>query len=216
MFGVPVSAGGLSRVRFSRTAEALALPRAPLFGFDGPGAAAAGPGHARAAASGVGCLPDAADAAPTRRGTNSAAGFRASVRRRRIERRRAAAAFGDGADDALAAAADALSRPIFISPTSLASAFSSPSSRDRVFFSSSSSSSSSSKAFAAAHFKHRISAFSFALSLGVLRWKEGSFTGRSVLLLALGAVVYFFAKAALVVILVEMGGSDFSLDYQNV
>ena len=74
MFGVPVSAGGLSRVRFSRTAEALALPRAPLFGFDGPGAAAAGPGHARAAASGVGCLPDAADAAPTRRGTNSAAG----------------------------------------------------------------------------------------------------------------------------------------------
>ena len=110
MFGVPVGAGGLSRVRFSRTAEALALPRAPLFGFDGPGAAAAGPGHARAAASGVGCLPDAADAAPTRRGTNSAAGFRASVRRRRIERRRAAAAFGDGADDALAAAADAAAR----------------------------------------------------------------------------------------------------------
>ena len=54
------------------------------------------------------------------------------------------------------------------------------------------------------------------LSLGVLRWKEGSFTGRSVLLLGLGAVVYTFAKAALVVILVEMGGSDFSLDYQSV
>ena len=61
-----------------------------------------------------------------------------------------------------------------------------------------------------------VSAFSFALSLGVLRWKEGNFTGRSVLLLAFGAVVYFFAKAALVVILVEMGGSDFSLDYQSV
>ena len=61
-----------------------------------------------------------------------------------------------------------------------------------------------------------VSAFSFALSLGVLRWKEGSFTGRSVLLLGLGAVVYFFAKAALVVILFEMGGSDFSLDYQSV
>ena len=54
------------------------------------------------------------------------------------------------------------------------------------------------------------------LSLGVLRWKEGSFTGRSVLLLGLGAVVYTFTKAALVVILVEMGGSDFSLDYQSV
>tara|TARA_Y100000590_G_scaffold150092_2_gene172365 strand:- start:1899 stop:3068 length:1170 start_codon:yes stop_codon:yes gene_type:complete len=61
-----------------------------------------------------------------------------------------------------------------------------------------------------------VATFSFMLSLGVLRWKEGSFTGRSVLLLGLGAVVYTFAKAALVVILVEMGGSDFSLDYQSV
>ena len=61
-----------------------------------------------------------------------------------------------------------------------------------------------------------VSAFSFALSLGVLRWKEGNFTGRSVLLLSLGMVVYFFAKAALVVILIEMGGSDFNLDYQSV
>jgi uncharacterized membrane protein len=61
-----------------------------------------------------------------------------------------------------------------------------------------------------------VSAFSFALSLGVLRWKEGSFTGRSVLLLGLGGVVYAFAKAALVVVLIEMGGSDFSLDYQSV
>ena len=61
-----------------------------------------------------------------------------------------------------------------------------------------------------------VSAFSFALSLGVLRWKEGNFTGRSVLLLSLGMVVYFFAKAALVVILIEMGGSAFNLDYQSV
>ena len=61
-----------------------------------------------------------------------------------------------------------------------------------------------------------VSAFSFALSLGVLRWKEGNFTGRSVLLLSLGMVVYFFAKAALAVILTEMGGSDFNLDYQSV
>ena len=61
-----------------------------------------------------------------------------------------------------------------------------------------------------------VSAFSFALSLGVLRWKEGNFTGRSVLLLSLGMVVYFFAKASLVVILTEMGGSDFNLDYQSV
>ncbi len=61
-----------------------------------------------------------------------------------------------------------------------------------------------------------VSAFSFALSLGVLRWKEGSFTGRSVLLVGFGMVVYFFAKATLIVILVEMGGADYSLDYQSV
>jgi len=61
-----------------------------------------------------------------------------------------------------------------------------------------------------------VSAFSFALSLGVLRWKEGSFTGRSLLLLGLGIVVYTFAKATLVVILIEMGGADYSLDYQSV
>ena len=61
-----------------------------------------------------------------------------------------------------------------------------------------------------------VSAFSCALSLGVLRWKEGNFTRRSVLMLSLGMVVYFFAKASLVVILTEMGGSDFNLDYQSV
>ena len=36
------------------------------------------------------------------------------------------------------------------------------------------------------------------------------------MLLSLGMVVYFFAKASLVVILTEMGGSDFNLDYQSV
>ena len=36
------------------------------------------------------------------------------------------------------------------------------------------------------------------------------------MLLGLGLVVYTFAKASLVVILVEMGGADYSLDYQSV
>tara|TARA_A100001037_G_C15124465_1_gene625479 strand:+ start:1174 stop:2304 length:1131 start_codon:yes stop_codon:yes gene_type:complete len=42
-----------------------------------------------------------------------------------------------------------------------------------------------------------ISLFSFALSLGILRWKEGTFTGRSVLLLGLSGVIYSFADAIL-------------------
>ena len=91
-------------VRFSRTAERS--PSASRLGFDGPGAAAAGPGHARAAASDVG-LRRTPPTRPRPVEAHRAAGFRASVRRRRIERRRAAAARRDGADDALAAAADA-------------------------------------------------------------------------------------------------------------
>jgi len=42
-----------------------------------------------------------------------------------------------------------------------------------------------------------ISLFSFALSLGILRWKEGTFTGRSVLLLGLSGVIYSFVDAIL-------------------
>ena len=53
------------------------------------------------------------------------------------------------------------------------------------------------------------------LSLGVLRWK-GFIHRKKHAIVRSGAVVYTFTKAALVVILVEMGGSDFSLDYQSV
>lgn len=61
-----------------------------------------------------------------------------------------------------------------------------------------------------------VATFSFILSLGVLRWKEGSFTGQSMLLIGLGAVIYAVSKAVIEVTLAELGGGDFQLDAGNV
>lgn len=61
-----------------------------------------------------------------------------------------------------------------------------------------------------------VAAFSFVLSLGVLRWKEGSFTGQSMLLIGLGAVIYAITKAVIEVTLAELGGGDYRIDAGNV
>ena len=61
-----------------------------------------------------------------------------------------------------------------------------------------------------------ISLFSFALSLGVLRWKEGTFTGRSVLLLGLSGVVYTFADAILKVALRIMETGEYLPELSRV
>ena len=58
-----------------------------------------------------------------------------------------------------------------------------------------------------------VSTFSFALSLGVLRWKEGTFTGRSILLIGLGGVVYTVSRAVIEVLLTELSGGDYSLAF---
>jgi len=58
--------------------------------------------------------------------------------------------------------------------------------------------------------------FSFVFSLGVLRWKEGSFTGQSMLLIGLGVVVYTVSKAVIEVLLAEMGGGDYPFDFTTV
>ena len=58
--------------------------------------------------------------------------------------------------------------------------------------------------------------FSFVFSLGVLRWKEGSFTGQSALLIGLGVVVYTVSKAVIEVLLAEMGGGDYPYDFETV
>jgi len=58
--------------------------------------------------------------------------------------------------------------------------------------------------------------FSLFLSLGVLRWKEGSFTGQSVMLLATGAVALFVISAINEVALGMLGGQDLNLSVQSV
>jgi uncharacterized membrane protein len=58
--------------------------------------------------------------------------------------------------------------------------------------------------------------FSFVFSLGVLRWKEGSFTGQSALLIGLGVVVYTVSKAVIEILLAEMGGGDYPFDFETV
>ena len=58
--------------------------------------------------------------------------------------------------------------------------------------------------------------FSLFLSLGVLRWKEGSFTGQSIMLLATGAVAYFVISAINEVALGMLGGQDLNLSVKSV
>ena len=54
------------------------------------------------------------------------------------------------------------------------------------------------------------------LSLGVLRWKEGSFTGQSIMLLATGFVAYFVISAINEVSLSMLGGQDVDLRVDSV
>tara|TARA_B100000614_G_scaffold38399_1_gene30758 strand:- start:2439 stop:3623 length:1185 start_codon:yes stop_codon:yes gene_type:complete len=58
--------------------------------------------------------------------------------------------------------------------------------------------------------------FSLFLSLGVLRWKEGSFTGQSIMLLATGFVAYFVISAINEVSLSMLGGQDLDLRVDSV
>ena len=60
------------------------------------------------------------------------------------------------------------------------------------------------------------SVFSFLLALGVLRWKEGSFTGRSVLLIGLGVVFYTFVAATIDVALVISSGQEYSPTFNQL
>ncbi len=60
------------------------------------------------------------------------------------------------------------------------------------------------------------SIFSFLLALGVLRWKEGSFTGRSVLLIGLSVVLYTFVAATVDVALQITAGEEYSPTFSQL
>ena len=57
---------------------------------------------------------------------------------------------------------------------------------------------------------------SFLLALGVLRWKEGSFTGRSVLLVGLAVVIYTFIAATIDVVLLISSGNQYSPTFDQL
>ena len=60
------------------------------------------------------------------------------------------------------------------------------------------------------------SVLSFLLALGVLRWKEGSFTGRSVLLVGLCVVIYTFIAAATGVAMLIAEGQEYSPTFDQL
>ena len=59
-------------------------------------------------------------------------------------------------------------------------------------------------------------ALSFLLALGVLRWKEGTFTGRSVLLIGLAVVIYTFLAATIDVVLTITSGQQYSPTFDQL
>lgn len=59
-------------------------------------------------------------------------------------------------------------------------------------------------------------ALSFLLALGVLRWKEGSFTGRSVLLIGISVVIYTFLAATINVVLMISSGVGYSPTFDQL
>jgi len=59
-------------------------------------------------------------------------------------------------------------------------------------------------------------ALSFLLALGVLRWKEGTFTGRSVLLIGLSVVIYTFLAATIDVVLAITSGDQYSPTFDQL
>ena len=61
-----------------------------------------------------------------------------------------------------------------------------------------------------------LGALAFALSLMVLRWKKGNFSGRSVLVIAFGAVMWTMATAALQVAIQIANGSGYEYDVATI
>jgi len=61
-----------------------------------------------------------------------------------------------------------------------------------------------------------LGALAFALSLMVLRWKKGNFSGRSILVIAFGAVLWTMATAALEVAIQIANGSGYEYDVSTI
>jgi small-conductance mechanosensitive channel len=61
-----------------------------------------------------------------------------------------------------------------------------------------------------------LGALAFALSMMVLRWKKGNFSGRSILIIAFGVVLWTMATAALEVAIRIAGGGGYEYDVTTI
>ena len=61
-----------------------------------------------------------------------------------------------------------------------------------------------------------VGVFSFALAIGIVRWGEGTYTGRSMILFGRGAIVYTILSASLGVIITILGSESYIVNFDNV
>ncbi len=61
-----------------------------------------------------------------------------------------------------------------------------------------------------------VAVFSFALAIGIVRWGEGTFTGRSMLLIGRGAIVYTIADASLGVLITILSAQSYIVNFETV
>ena len=61
-----------------------------------------------------------------------------------------------------------------------------------------------------------LGALAFALSLMVLRWQKGTFSGRSIQIIAFGAVLWTMSRAALAVAIKIVGGVGYEYDVSTI
>ena len=61
-----------------------------------------------------------------------------------------------------------------------------------------------------------VAVFSFALAIGIVRWGEGTYTGRSIILFGRGAIVYTIAEASLRVLIQILEGQSYIVSFETV
>jgi hypothetical protein len=61
-----------------------------------------------------------------------------------------------------------------------------------------------------------VAVFSFALAIGIVRWGEGTYTGRSMILFGRGAIVYTIADASLRVFILILSSQSYIVNFDTV
>jgi len=61
-----------------------------------------------------------------------------------------------------------------------------------------------------------VAVFTFALAIGAVRWGEGTYTGRSMILAGRGAIVYTIADASLGVLITILSSQSYIVNFETV